>query len=90
VRSQIGFDLSASWTLLQRFLLSGFLFLRRKTGEEVFDIISLARRLRVLERDAVDGSSQTEVANLDRAILVDEHVGRLEVSVEDACRMDVL
>ena len=39
---------------------------------------------------SVDGTSQTEIANLDRAILVNQHVGRLEVPMQHLALMYVL
>ena len=44
----------------------------------------VARHLRILQ------PRQSEIANLEIAVLVDENVGRLEVAVDDARRVRVL
>lgn len=56
-------------------------------------VYALLESLGNLERlgvNAVHGAREPEVGQLDRAVLIDENVGRLEVSVDDVRRVDIL
>jgi hypothetical protein len=56
-------------------------------------VYALLESLGNLERlgvNTIHGARQPKVSQLDRAVLVDETVGRLEVSVDDVRRVDIL
>ena len=39
----------------------------------------------LLLEDSVHAASQPEIANLDRAVVIDQNVARLEISVDNFC-----